>query len=108
MFDCDPERVDSLKKIVYSEIEKLATEGPSKENLDKAIRNMLKTREEARLHNNYWSNALYLYYYSGLNVNDPKNYEQILNKLTIKDIKKLAARFFGKADVADIVFRPGN
>ena len=108
MFDCDPERVDSLKKIIYSEIEKLATIGPSKENLEKSIRNMLKTREEARLHNNYWSNALYLYYYSGLNVNDPKNYEKILNKLTVKDIKKTAARFFTKADVADIVFRPLN
>jgi len=108
MFDCDPERVDSLKKIIYSEIEKLSKFGPSKENLDKAVKNMLKTREEARLHNNYWSNALYLYYYSGLNVNDPKNYEKILNKLTVKDIKKVAERFFTKADVADIVFRPVN
>lgn len=108
MFDCDPERVDSLKKIVYSEIEKLTSEGPSKENLDKAVKNMLKTREESRLHNNYWSNVLYLYYYSGLNVNDPKNYEKILNKLTIRDIKKVASSFFSKADVADIVFRPEN
>lgn len=106
MFDCDPARADSLKQIVYSEIDRLAKEGPSKENLEKAVKNMLKTREESRMHNNYWLNTLYLYYYTGLNADDPANYDRILNKLTVKDIRKTARNFFGKADVADIVFRP--
>jgi zinc protease len=106
MFDCDPVKANSLKEIIYNEIDKLIQTGPSKENLDKAVSNMLKNREESKLHNNYWSNALYSFYYTGINVNDPENYEDILKKLTVKDIQKIAKLFFSKADVADIVFRP--
>ncbi len=106
MFDCDPEKAASLKQIIYNEIDKLEKEGPAKEYLDKAVSNMLKTREEAKLHNNYWSSALYSYYYTGIDVNDPANYEDILNSLTVKDIRKAAKMIFGKADVADIVFNP--
>ena len=106
MFDCDPKKAASLKQIIYNEIDKLIKEGPSKENLDKAASNMLKNREESKLHNNFWSSLLYGYYYTGINVNDPDNYENILNKLTVKDIRKAAKLFFGKADVADIVFGP--
>ena len=106
MFDCDPEKAASLKQIIYSEIDKLIKKGPDKENLDKAVSNMLKNREEAKQHNNYWSSAIYSYYYTGIDVNDPVNYEDILNNLTVKDIRKVAKMIFGKADVADIVFGP--
>jgi zinc protease len=108
MFDCDPAKANSLKEIIYNEIDKLIQTGPSKENLDKAVSNMLKNREESKLHNNYWSNALYSFYYTGINVNDPENYEDILKKLTVKDIQKIAKLFFSKADISDIVFRPEN
>jgi len=108
MFDCDPAKTDKLKAIIYKELDKIITSGPSKENLDKAISNLLKNREESRLHNSYWSNALYSYCYTGIDVNDPKNYEEILKRLTINDIKKVAGMFFSKADLADIVFRSKN
>jgi len=108
MFDCDPARAKDLKMIIYEEIDKMVKEGPSKINLDKTVSNLLKNREEAKLHNNYWSSALYSFYYTGINVNDPKNYEDILKKLTVKDIRKVAKMFFSNADVADIVFRPKN
>ena len=106
MFDCDPAKTSDLKAIIYKELDKLINIGPSKENLDKAVNNLLKNREESKLHNSYWSNALYAFYYTGIDVNDPKNYEEILKRLTINDIKKVAAMFFSKADLADIVFRP--
>lgn len=106
MFDCDPARAKDLKAIIYNEIDKMVKEGPSQVNLDKTVSNMIKNREEAKMHNNYWSSTLYSYYYTGINVNDPKNYEDILKKLTVKDIQKAAKMIFQKANVADIVFRP--
>jgi zinc protease len=106
MFDCDPGKAASLKEIIYNEIDKMITVGPSKDNLEKTVSNLLKSREESRLHNSYWSNALYAYYFTGIDVNDPRNFEDILNKLTVNDIQKAAKMFFGNADVADIVFRP--
>jgi zinc protease len=106
MFDCNPSRVDSLKGIIYNEIKKIITSGPGKEELSKTVNSLLNNREESRKHNNFWSNAIYSWCYTGIDVNDPKNYEDILKKLTVKDIQKFARQFFSKADVADIVFRP--
>jgi zinc protease len=106
MFECNPSRADSLKGIVYEVIDRLVKSGPAKQDLDKTVNNLLKNREESKKHNNYWSNAIYSWYYTGIDVNDPENYEAILNKLTVKDIQKFSKSFFTKADVADIVFRP--
>jgi zinc protease len=109
MFDCDPARANDLKAIIYNELDNLITNGPSMENLEKTVNNLLKNREESKQHNIYWSNALYAFYYTGVNVNDPENYEEILKKLTREDVRKVAGLFFSKADIADIVFRPkGN
>jgi zinc protease len=106
MFDCDPAKTNDLKAIIYSELNKIVTSGPSQAHLDKTVSNLLKNREESRVHNSYWSNVLYSYYYTGIDVNDSNNFEGILKKLTISDVKKVAALFLSKADLADIVFRP--
>ena len=105
-FDCDPERADALAKIITDEIGNLMKTGPDSEKFNKAIQNLIKNREESKLHNKYWSNAIYAYYYTGIDNNDPANYEAILNDLTPGDIRKLAKQFFGKANTAKIIFRP--
>ena len=107
-FDCDPDRAEELRKIIYNEIDSIIIKGPKKENLDKAVSNMLKNREETRMHNSYWSNTLYSYYFNGINNNDPANFEKILNSFTTKDIQAVASKFFKKADIADIIFKPAT
>ncbi|MEE4214799.1 MAG: insulinase family protein, partial [Bacteroidales bacterium] len=107
-FDCDPERAKALKSIVYEEINRLIEEGPGQEHLDKAVSNILKNREESRQHNSYWLSTLYTYYMSGINYNDPANYEEILKGFTGEDIREAASSFFKDADVVDIVFKPAE
>jgi predicted Zn-dependent peptidase len=75
-------------------------------NLDKTVNNILKTREEDKMHNAYWNRTLSRYYSVGINYNDPANYENILKKFTIKDIKEIADQMFNKADVVDLIFKP--
>jgi predicted Zn-dependent peptidase len=82
--------------------------GPSQVNLNKAVNNILKTREENKLHNSYWSSILTRYYSYGINSNDPANYENILKSFKIKDIRKLAGQMFKKADVVDLIFKPAK
>lgn len=108
MFDCDPERASDLKSIVFREIDKIIKEGPSQENLDKAVSNVLKTREESKLHNSYWLTTLYTFYFSGIDYNNPDNYENILKKITIEDIQAVASELFGESDMADILFKPSE
>lgn len=105
-FDCDPARANELKAIVYNEIDSLITKGPGQVNLDKAVKNILKNREESKLHNAYWMNVLTRYYSYGINSNDPGNYEEILKSFTSADIRKIARKMFRKADVVDLVFKP--
>jgi zinc protease len=107
-FDCDPARANDLKAIIYQELDSIMTKGPSQENLDKTVNNLLKTREEERMHNAYWLGILSRYYSYGINSNDPANYETILKSFTVKDIKKIANRMFKKADVVDLIFKPAK
>ena len=74
---------------------------------NKIIVNLKKNREQSKNHNNYWLNTIYGYYQTGINTADPKNYEDILNKLTPKDIQKFAKALYNKkTDIVDIIFKP--
>lgn len=107
-FDCDPARANNLKTIIYQQLDTMMIKGPSQQNLDKTVNNILKNREESKLHNGYWNNILSRYYSYGINSNDPANYENILKAFTVKDIKKLASQMFKKADVVDLIFKPAK
>lgn len=108
MFDCDPARAAELKGVVYRELDRLMTEGPSQEHFSKAVSNVLKNREESKNHNSYWLTTMYTYYLSGINYNDPANFEDILKSLTPDDIRRAAAGIFEKGDRADLIFKPST
>jgi zinc protease len=106
MFDTDPEKAQHLKSIIYREIDKIAANGPTAEDLDKAVKNLLKNREQAKLHNSYWLQALTGFYTYSINIAAPENYETILEKMTIPQVQKFVQSFTSKADVVDIIFKP--
>ena len=106
MFDCDPDRAAELKEIVFAELEKLASEGPSEEDLSKTVENILKDREQSKEHNSYYLNTLYNYYVYGINFDDPANYEDVVNGLSTKDVQKLMQAFYEDPNMVDVVFVP--
>ncbi len=108
MFDCDPARANDLKALIYKELENIVKSGPSKENLDKAVLNILKNREESKKHNSYWTSTISRYYNYGINSDDPKNYEDILKSYTVNDIRKITGKMLRKADVVDLIFKPAE
>lgn len=106
MFDTDPEKAQHLKSVLYGEIDKIAANGPTSEDLDKAVKNLQKNREQAKLHNSYWLQALTGFYNYNINIAAPENYETILEKMTIPQVQKFVKTFTSKADVVDVVFKP--
>ncbi len=106
LFDCDPERASDLKEIVYLELDKLASEGPTEEDLSKTVENILKDRQQSKEHNSYYLNTLYNYYVYGINFDDPAHYEDIVNRLTTQDVLKLMKAFYTDPNVVDVVFVP--
>ena len=105
-FDCDPERAADLKMLVYAELDKLASEGPSEEDLSKTVENILKDRQQSKEHNSYFLSTLYSYYLYGINYDDPANYEDIVNNLTTKDVLQVMKVFYDNPNVVDVVFVP--
>ena len=105
-FDCDPERVSGLKDKIYKELDTLAEDGPSSEDLSKTVENLLKDRQQDREHNSFVTGVLYNYYVYGINYDDPANYEGILNNLTTNDVKKVMSSLYSGANLVDVVFVP--
>jgi zinc protease len=106
MFDTDPEKAQHLKSIIYREIEKIAQNGPTAEDLDKAVKNLQKNREQSKLHNSYWMQALSTYYTYAYNPAADENFEKILEKMTVAQVQQFAKSLTAKADVIDIIFKP--
>ena len=106
LFECDPERASSLKEIIYRELQEIASKGPSQTDLDKTVSNLLKTREESKEHNSYWGSMVYGYYVYAIDNNDDKNFADILNSLTVKDMKKMVKKYLASADLLEMVFVP--
>jgi len=106
MFDTDPEKADHLKSLVYKELEVLASDGPSEEDLNKTKENLLKDREQDRENNSYWLNMIRDYYRHGIDYNDPENYDRVIESLTAGDIRKVMKRLYSDANVVDLEFYP--
>ena len=105
-FDTDPEKAQHLKSILFREIDKIVAEGPTFEDLDKAVKNLQKNREQSKLHNNYWLQALNSYYLYQINPAAPENFENILETMTPLKVQEFVKTFVSKADVVDIIFKP--
>ncbi len=107
-FDAEPERSAHLKSILYSEIDKIVANGPTAADLDKVVKNLLKDREQNKLHNSYWMGALVEYYQDKINSDAPENFEKILAGVTIEEVKNFTNGFFKTADVVDLIFLPAK
>ncbi|MCK4568795.1 MAG: insulinase family protein [Bacteroidales bacterium] len=106
-FDCDPEKVDKLKAIVFEEIDKLKSEGPKAKDLNGVKENLLKSRAERLEQNSFWLNMLKNIDYHQA---DPKNifkYDDMVNSMTIESLKDAANRFFN-VDYVEVVLLPSD
>ncbi|MNE54273.1 hypothetical protein D3C80_1490410 [compost metagenome] len=51
-------------------------------------------------------NLIYNYFENAYDMNDPKNYVDIVKSITAKDIQEFANSFLDKADSMEVVFKP--
>ena len=84
-FQTDPQKYNDLIPIVYKELEKMATEGPSQQDLDKVKAYELKVYNQVLRMNNYWEYVLYTDLYNGINVDTDFRY--IVENMTCGDIR---------------------
>jgi zinc protease len=106
-FDCDPKNADKLKGIVYQEIEKLKTEGPTEKDLHGVIENKLKVHQENLRQNNYWINLMKNKDYYQSKLAEYLDYDDCVNKMTRESMKAAAQQFFGN-NIVEVVLMPTN
>lgn len=104
-FDCDPDKANFLKSLVYKELDIIQKE-VQQSDLDKVVLNMKKASDSSTKTNKYWMTVLQTYYESNENITDPAFFDDILAKVTTKDIVNAAKKFLKNADVLDIIFCP--
>ncbi|OEK08953.1 peptidase M16 [Flavivirga aquatica] len=107
-FDCNPDLAEKLINIVHSELSKLAKGEINQEDLNKTLNSYKKSREQSKSNNSYDMTLLTTFYRDGYNMNDPKNFEDIVNSITTKDIQVLAKKLQQKGKAFEIVFKPAK
>ena len=105
-FDCDNEKADRLKKLVYQEIKNLLKEGPSQIDLDKAKKYFIKKREEGLKENSFWLSKIKNAYYYGSENIKLDDYNDFIEKLTIKSVKKTARKYIDTDKYVEVILMP--
>lgn len=105
-FDCNPELAEKLIGIVHDELLKLTKGNIRQEDLEKTLTSYNKAREQSKSYNNYDMTLLTTFYRDGYNINDPKNFEEIISDISEKDIQNLANQLKEKGSSFEIVFKP--
>ncbi len=105
-FDCNPDLAEKLISIVHKEMETIKNGTVQQSDLDKTLTNYLKEREEIQNYNGYEMSLLKNYVLEGYNMNDPKNFEDIIKSVKTKDIQDVAKRLLNNSKSYEIVFKP--
>jgi zinc protease len=105
-FDTDPERVSIMKAIVYDEISKIKKEGPELKHLDEFKTNKLKEHAELLKENRYWLNILKHNKFHNENLLEDSSYNDIVNSITVDDIKNAFNKYLDSENVIDVVLSP--
>jgi len=106
-FDCDPQNAGNLKNIVYQEIEKLKTEGPTDKDLHGVKENKIKVHQENLRQNDYWMNIIKNKDYNQTDMTEYLKYEEYINSMTRESMKVAAQQFFG-GNIVEAVLLPVN
>lgn len=100
-FDTNPKRKDEILRIVKSELERIAEEGPPSQDFEIARRTILKGRVEMLAKNDYWLSIIDTYYYR--HFDGHTEYEHILNNLTTKDVQSFAKQLLDQGNEIEVV-----
>lgn len=100
MFQTDPDKREHLTGMAIDLLAKYAEEGPRQQDLDKVREYMLKKFAENQKENSYWDNLIYNQVTLGYD--KYKDYEKILNSITINDLKKFAKSLLKQGNQIEI------
>ncbi len=105
-FGSDPDRVDELIQALFNEIDRLKTEGPSREDIDKVKEQQRRAREENLRDNGYWLSQLIIHDRYGRDYRDILTYEKLIDSLTAEDVQEAARRYLSTDNYVRVTLFP--
>ncbi|NMH89845.1 M16 family metallopeptidase [Flavivirga algicola] len=106
--DCNPVKVEQFLTVVRQEIEKIENGIVAQTDLDKIKAAYLEERKQQQFYNSYDMCVLINYFREGYHMNDPKNFEDIVNAITIKDVELFTKALIKDSKSYEIVFSPDS
>ncbi len=101
VYQTDPAKYEHLNGIINAQLEKMAKEGPSAEQMQKIKEYMLKKYADNQKENSYWMNNIKEVLYTGVDMT--KDYEALVNGLTAQDVAQFAADLLKQGNKLTVV-----
>ncbi|MFC1529212.1 M16 family metallopeptidase, partial [Gemmatimonadota bacterium] len=105
-FGTDPERLEELSEVVFDEVRKLRTDGPTVEYIDKVRESQRSDREENLKQNSYWLGQLGAYYRQDSDPREILTYEMLIDSLTPELVREAARRYLNLENYIQISLLP--
>ena len=103
-FDTNVEQQEKLREIAIAGMKKLAVEGPTEEQVTRAVENAKKNLPEKRITNSYWLNCLKLNARRGGDYD--AEYEKAVNGISAEGIKAAISEILAQNNSIEVVMLP--
>ena len=103
-FDTNPEAAARLIKSAVDGLKNLAADGPTEEQLNRAIENAKKNLPESRISNSYWREALM--YWNRYGMDYDKEFETAISEISAENIKAVLNEVLSQNNFIEIVMSP--
>ena len=100
-YQTDPAKYEHLNGIINAQLEKMAQEGPSDEQMQKIKEYMLKKHADNQKENSYWMGNLKQRLYCGIDMT--KDYEALVNGISKSDVQQFAKALFDQGNKITVV-----
>ncbi|MFA6335131.1 MAG: insulinase family protein [Bacteroidales bacterium] len=101
-FETDPKLRDELLEIVQKEIDDVVTNGPKESEIKDAVLYIKKNFKDKEKDGDYWFNRFRNFILEGVDIQDGE--EQSIDKISTKDIQKLASDLFGQGNKLTFIY----
>ncbi len=106
-YGCSPENVDKVENATWEILDEMMNIGATEENLAKAKEQLIKGRESSYFSSNsFWAGVIKDSYIYNTPIQNMEKYSEIVNSVTIEDLKAAAAKYLTHNEFVKVTLLP--
>lgn len=104
-FDCKPDKEEKLMSIVWQEIDNIQNKNANIADLNEIKKASIKSRYERIENNDFWLSSIVNVMLTEKSFVETQKYEDLINSISLKDIKKQAKKMFSKKNTLEVIMK---